>query len=173
MSEQQLRAELVESFKNRAIIYYLIFDEMRREFGAEKAEAVMGRAIRRRGAEKGREKYGRFAPGDLEGVKRTFLSGSADGGRLFQPKVVHEDAAALDILQQKCPLAETWQEMGLPDEEVATLCRIASRIDFGTFETAGFGFSLDSWQPDREGCCYLHIRPGKTPVPSPSGRGPG
>ncbi|MGO8688695.1 MAG: L-2-amino-thiazoline-4-carboxylic acid hydrolase [Thermoguttaceae bacterium] len=161
MSEAQLRSELVESFKNRAIIYHLIFDEMRREFGAEKAEAVMGRALRRRGEQKGREKYGRFAPGDLSGVKRTFLSGSADGGRLFQPEVTHEDAAALDILQRKCPLQEAWQEMGLPDDEIATLCRIASQIDFGTFGAAGFDFSLDSWQPDREGCCYLHIRPGK------------
>ena len=133
----------------------------------------MGRAIYRRGAQKGPEKYGHFAPGDLTDVKRAFLTGSADGGRLFQPEVVHEDAAALDILQHNCPLAETWQEMGLSDEEVATLCRIASRIDFGTFESAGFGFSLDSWQPDREGCCCLHIRPGKMPVPSPAGRGSG
>ena len=161
MSEEQLRRELADSFQNRAIIYYLIFDEMRRQFGAEQAEAVMGRAIYRRGAQKGLEKYGRYAPGDLEGVKRTFLAGSADGGRMFQPEVIHQDAAALDIRQHKCPLQATWQEMGLPDDEVATLCRIASRIDFGTFESAGFGFALDSWQPGREGCCCLHIRPGK------------
>ena len=66
MSEEQLRAELVDSFKNRAILYYLIFDEMRRQFGAEKAEEIMGRAIYRRGEDQGREKYARFAPADLQ-----------------------------------------------------------------------------------------------------------
>ena len=29
MSEEQLRAQLYDSFKNRAMIYYLIFDELR------------------------------------------------------------------------------------------------------------------------------------------------
>ena len=28
----------------------------------------------------------------------------------------------------------------------------------GTFEGAGFGFSADTWQPNAEGCCRLHIR---------------
>jgi hypothetical protein len=161
MSEEQLRHELVDSFKNRAILYYLIFAEMRKEFGAEKAEAVMGRAIYQRGAEKGREKYAALAPKDLPGVKRAFLAGSADGGRLFQPEVVHEDASQLDILHHRCPLLEAWQELGLSEDDVATLCRIAARIDYGTFEAAGFGFSLDTWQPGRGGCCCLHIRAGK------------
>ncbi len=31
MSEEQLRKELQASFKNRAILYYLIFDELRQE----------------------------------------------------------------------------------------------------------------------------------------------
>ncbi len=161
MSEEQLRAELVDSFKNRAILYSLIFDEMRWQFGAEKAEEILGQAIYRRGEDRGREKYARFAPADLQGVKQTFLAGSADGGHMFQPEVVHEDAASLDIKHGKCPLRDAWQELGLPDEDVATLCRIASRIDYGTFEAAGFDFSLDSWQPGGDGCCFLHIRPGK------------
>jgi hypothetical protein len=162
MKKKELRRELAESFKNRAILYYLIFDELRKEFGAEKAEEVMGRAIYRRGAERGRQKYAQFAPADLEGVKATFLAGSADGGRLFEPEVVHQDDASLEIKHRRCPLKEAWQEMGLPDDEVARLCRIAGRIDHGTFEAAGFGFSLDSWQPGGDdGCCCLHIRPGK------------
>jgi hypothetical protein len=162
MKKKQLRRELVDSFKHRAMLYHLIFDELRKEFGPEKAEEVMGRAIYRRGAEKGREKYARFAPADLEGVKDAFLAGSAGGGRIFRPEVLHQDAASLDIKHHKCPLLEAWQELGLPDEEVARLCRIASRIDYGTFEAAGFGFSLDTWQPGGDdGCCCLHIRPGK------------
>jgi hypothetical protein len=160
MSEDQLRRELYDSFKNRAAIYYLIYDEMRRELGAERAEAILSRAIYRRGEQKGKPKYGPYAPADLAGVRKAFVAGSADGGRLFQPEVVREDAEALDIKHHRCPLKEAWQEMGLPDEEVATLCRIAARVDDGTFESAGFRFSADTWQPGGEGCCYLHIRPG-------------
>jgi hypothetical protein len=160
-SEQLLREQLYDSFKNRAMIYYLIFDELRKEFGAEKAEAILGRAIYRRGAQRGKQKYSRFAPNDLEGVKQTFLGGLADEGRLFQPEVLRSDPQALDIKFHRCPLREAWQEAGLPDAEVATLCRIAARIDNGTFESAGFTFHDDTWQPGGDGCCCLHIRPGK------------
>jgi hypothetical protein len=161
MSEEQLRRELIDSYKNRAIIYYLIYDELRKEIGPTRAEAVLGRAIYRRGAQKGKPKYGQFAPKDLAGVREAFVSGSADGGRLFQPEVVREDAQGLDIKHHRCPLKEAWQEMGLPEEEVATLCRIAAKVDDGTFESAGFRFFADTYKPGGEGCCYLHIRPGE------------
>jgi hypothetical protein len=44
---------------------------------------------------------------------------------------------------------------------LARLCRIAGRIDNGTFEAAGFEFWADTWQPGRDGYCHLHVRPGK------------
>ena len=161
MSEEKLRRELVDSFKNRAILYFLIFDELRNHCGQSNAEAILGQAIYRRGEQKGREKYAQFAPKDLDGVKRAFLSGSADGGRMFQPEVIRQDPGRLDIKHHKCPLLEAWRAMGLADEDTATLCRIASRIDYGTFEAAGFRLSLDTWQPGRDHCCVLHIESGK------------
>jgi hypothetical protein len=161
MSEEQLRTQLYDSFKNRALIYYLIFDELRLELGEDRAEELLSRAIYRRGEQRGQEKYGQFAPDDLAGLKAAFLGGLADEGKMFQPEVVRSDAQGLDIKFRACPLRETWQQAGLPDEDVATLCRIASQIDDGTFEAAGFGFSADTWQAGGEGCCYLHIRPGK------------
>jgi hypothetical protein len=160
MSEETLRRELYESFKNRARIYHLIFDELRNELGAERAEAVLKRAIYRRGAEIGAAKFAQFAPDDLAGLKAAFLDGIPDAGRMFQPEVLHADAEALDIKFHACPLRDAWQASGLLPEEVATLCRIAARIDNGTFEGAGFQFSADTWQPGGEGCCRLHIRPG-------------
>ena len=57
---------------------------------------------------------------------------------MFQPEVLRSDAESLDIKFHACPLREAWQESGLSDAEVATLCRIAARIDNGTFEAAGF-----------------------------------
>jgi hypothetical protein len=161
MSEEQIRQELVDSFKHRAILYYLIYDEMRKELGPERAEAILSRAIYRRGAEKGKQKYARFGPADLTGLRKAFVGGSADGGRMFQPEVVREDAEGLDVIHHKCPLKDAWQEIGLPDDEVATMCRIAARVDNGTFEAAGFDFFADTWKPGGEGCCCLHIRPGR------------
>jgi L-2-amino-thiazoline-4-carboxylic acid hydrolase len=158
MSEEALRRELYESYKNRARIYHLIFDELRNEFGADRAEAVLKRAVYRRGVEIGAAKFARFAPHDLAGLKAAFLDGIPDDGRMFQPEVLPSDAEAVDIKFHACPLRESWQESGLSDAEVATLCRIAARIDNGTFEGAGFQFSADTWQPGGEGCCLLHIR---------------
>jgi hypothetical protein len=160
MLEEALRQQLYDSFKNRAIIYFYIFDELRAEVGAKRAEEILARAIYRRGAEKGREKYAQYAPKNLPGLQKTFLAGIADEGRMFQAEVIRADADCLDVKFHACPLRDAWQEAGLPEEEVATLCRIASSIDYGTFEAAGFRFSADTWQPGGEGCCHLHIRPG-------------
>ena len=45
--------------------------------------------------------------------------------------MVHSDAQALDIKFHACPLKDAWLAAGLGPDEVATLCRIASRVDFG------------------------------------------
>jgi hypothetical protein len=161
MSEEQLRAQLYDSFKNRAMIYHSIFDELRAELGDDRAEQLLGRAIYRRGVSRGQEKYARFAPDDLAGLKRAFLEGLPDDGRMFQPEILRDDTEGLSIKFHACPLREAWLEAGLPDQRVATLCRIAARVDNGTFEGAGFRFMADTWQPGGEGCCCLHIRPGE------------
>ena len=159
MSQDELRRQLYNSYKNRALIYHHFLEELGKEVGPERAEEVMKRAIYRRGAEKG-AKYARFAPGDLDGLRAAFVGGLADEGRMFQAEVLRCDAEALDIKFHRCPLREAWQEAGLPEGRIATLCRIAARVDNGTFESAGFRFSADTWQPGGEGCCCLHVRPG-------------
>ena len=98
---------------------------------------------------------------DMEGLKEAFVGGIPDDGAMFKPEVERCDAEGLDIKFHGCPLRDAWMEMGLPEEEVATICRIAARIDNGTFEGAGFEFTADTWQPGDDGCCYLHIRPAK------------
>jgi hypothetical protein len=161
MSEEQLRAQLYGSYKNRAMIYYLIYDELRAELGENRAEEILSRAIYRRGQQLGQEKYAQFGPANLAGLKAAFVGGVPDDGKMFRPEVVRSDAQALDITFHACPLREAWQEADLPEEDVATLCRIAAQIDDGTFEAAGFGFSADTWQPGGKDCCHLHIRPAK------------
>ena len=159
MSEDNLRNELQASFKNRAILYYLMFDELREELGEQKAIQILKRAIYRRGQQIGHQ-FCQFAPHNLAGLKEAFLEIIPDGGRLFDPYVVQCDAEWLVIHLNTCPLKEAWEELGLNDHDKAVMCEIAGEIDKGTFEAAGFSFQPDTWQPGRTGCCHLNIGPG-------------
>ena len=157
---ERLRGELYAAFQNRALMYWHVFDELRKALGEPQAAGLMARAIEARGREIGRQ-FARYAPADLAGLRDAFVGGVPDEGRMFSPKVERCDAATLDITLQRCPLKEAWQQAGVSDTDVATLCRIAGRVDNGTFEAAGFTFSADTWQAGRDGCCHLHIRPGR------------
>ena len=160
MSEQDLRNSLYGSFKNRAMMYYHIFDEMRKEIGEEKAAEIITRGIYKRGLEIGQQ-FAAYGPSDMNGLKDAFLGFVPDDGKMFQPELLRCDAEGIDIQFHRCPLKEAWQEAGLSDDEVAKMCKIAARVDNGTFEGAGFKFSADTWRPGGDGCCRLHIRPGK------------
>ena len=159
MSEEQLRRQLYDAFANRAHVYRLLFDELRAEFGEAKAAELLGRAIRRRGAEQA-AKYAPFAPADLGALKEAFVGGLPDGGAMFAPEVVRCDAEGLDVKFHRCPLKKAWLDAGLPEAEVAALCRVAAEVDRGLFEAAGFRFEADTYRPGAEGCCFLHVRPG-------------
>ena len=152
-SEQRLRAQLYGAFKNRAMLYYRIFDEMRRTLGEEQASEILSRAIYGRGTEIGAA-FARYGPADMVGLRDAFLA-------MIPADVQRCDAGGLDIKLQRCPLKDAWREAGVPEADVARLCRIAGRVDNGTFEAAGFEFWADTWQPGRDGCCHLHVRPGK------------
>ena len=157
--ERRLRDELYAAFKNRALIYRHMFETLRAEHGEARAAEIMGRAIYARGVEIGKS-FARYAPKDFAGLRDAFVGFVPDDGRMFAPEVTRCDAGGLDIKLRRCPLQDAWREAGLPDGEIARLCQIAGRVDNGTFEAAGFEFSADTWQRGREGCCYLHIRPG-------------
>jgi len=157
VTEDKLREQLRNSFKNRAILYYLIFEELRQEFGAERAETIMKRAILRRGRQIGQQ-FQAFAPNDFAGLRDAFLAIIPDDGRMFEPQVMRCDDQGLDIQLETCPLKAAWEELGLDEADRSTLCRIAGEIDKGTFEAAGFRFEPDTWRPGRSGCCHLHVR---------------
>ena len=157
--EQDLRRQLKEAHMSRALVYAAFHDELCARFGAEAAAEVMTAAIYRRGLAIG-QRFARYGPADLEGLRDAFLEFVPDKGRLFQPEVKRCDADGLDIKFHACPLKEAWQAAGIEPEKIATLCKIAGVVDNGTFEAAGFAFRADTWQPGDEGCCFLHIRPG-------------
>lgn len=154
-----LEGQLEAAHKARALFYAAIFDELARRFGEGEAEAIVSAAVYRRGAEVGR-RFAPFAPDDLEGLCRAFLDFVPDRGRLFDPEVRRCDGRELVIHMRRCPLKEAWLEAGLPEQRVATLCRIAGKVDDGTFEAAGFRFAGRTWTPGEPGCCTLTVRPG-------------
>ena len=158
--DERLRGEVYAAFKNRALMYWHIFAELRRALGEPQAMLLLSRAIEARGREIGRV-FARYGPANLAGLRDAFVAGVPDEGRRLAPRVERCDAEGLDITLQRCPLKDAWHEAGVPEADIATLCRVAGRVDNGTFEAAGFEFSADTWQPGREGCCHLHIRPGR------------
>lgn len=136
------RAETRAAFENRAEIYYYVFDELSEEFGAEKAAEIMRRAIRRRGVEVGKKYAPAAVARDLEEVGRIFCEGSACEGELFHPGVEERDADRIVLRMTSCPLIDAWQALGLPADEIDTLCGIAAAVDEGTFEGAGLDLTF-------------------------------
>jgi hypothetical protein len=156
---EALRGELANAMKARAMVYAAVYDELAAELGAEKAEAILKRAIYKRGLAIG-ARFARFGPRDIEGLRAAFMAFIPDGGRPFAPEVKRCDAGGLDIKFHACPLKEAWLEAGFSAEKVAKLCAIAGVVDDGTFAAAGFAFHADTWRPAEDGCCFLHVRPG-------------
>ena len=153
------RKHLVGQMKNRALIYMEMYDVLAEEFGAQKAEALLAKAIYQRGRKMGAA-FAKFAPADLAGLRNAFLASVPGGDAIFQPEVLKNDADSLEIQLHGCPLKDAWREAGLSEEKVETLCRIAGAVDKGLFEGAGFGFENRTWKPSASGCCFLSIRKG-------------
>jgi len=153
------RRDLVAQMKNRALIYLEMYDLLGEELGPARAEALLTKAIYRRGRSAGAA-LAKFAPADLAGVREAFLAGVPGGEELFRPQVRRDDAECLEIQLHGCPLKDAWREAGLSEEKVATLCRIAGAVDKGLFEGAGFKFENRTWTPGAQGCCFLSIRRG-------------
>ena len=154
MDADALRDELRGANANRAILYYLIFDEMRKVVGEEEASAAMKRAIYRRGVEMS-ESIRQFAPARLRTLGEHHVAHSAGGGTVFNPEIRRLDDDAFEVLNTTCPLKQAWQDYGLGDEEVAKMCDIGSAIDYGKFEGAGFRFECDTWTAGKHGYCTL------------------
>lgn len=160
MNEAKLREELYAANENRGVAYAMIFDEMVKEFGLEKAKEVMKRAIYKRGVQIG-ENFKEFAPRNFAGLRDAFLGMIPDGSQMFKPTVTRCDAEGLDIEFENCPLKNSWRKMGLSEEQCAVMCEVSGIVDYGTFEGAGFHFEMTALPEGSKEKCYLKIREKK------------
>ena len=151
------RKDLVGQLKNRALVYLEIYDTLAEELGPQKAEALLAKAIYRRGCSAGKA-LAAHAPANFAGLKEAFLKGVPGEGELFAPEVQRCDAEGLQIQFHACALKDAWLEAGLPEAKVELLCRVAGAVVKGMFEAAGFGIDNRTWAPGAEGCCFLSIR---------------
>jgi len=160
MTKENLDQELRGANANRAILYYLVFDEMRKAHGEVEATRVMRAAIYRRGQQMAVD-IKQFAPDRMQALGEYHVAHSAGGGKLFNPEVKRLDDQGFEVLNATCPLKEAWQAHGLSGAEVAKMCEIGSAVDYGQFEAAGFRFECDTWKSGKRGCCTLKVYPGK------------
>lgn len=154
---EKLAAELDAAFRNRADLYRLILNAMEAEFGSERAEAVLTRAVEERGREVARAAFARFGPNDARALGEAFLAASPDDGRLYPTEVDRgDDAIAFDV--KRCPLKDAWVEAGVGPARLAQLCRIAGAFDRGLFEATGVRFANETWTPGAgERCCRIWL----------------
>lgn len=154
---ERLRRELDAAFRNRADLYRLFHAELEAEFGAAKAEAIMVRAVERRGREVAEAAFAGFGPNDARAIGEAFLSVSPDDGRMYPTDVLRSETS-IEFRVKRCPLKDAWVEAGVSDEQLATLCRIAGAFDRGLFEATGVNFSNVTWTPDHgDGCCHIRL----------------
>src|SRR5262245_32957186 len=153
----RLLRDLDEAHRARARASWFAFDELRREFGAARAEAILARAAERLGEAAGRRLFAGGGARTPDAAARTFLAASPAGGRLFPTEVSRGADGAVTIAVIRCPLQDAWREAGLADDDVVTLCRIAGRFDHGCFDAAGVALEAETWTPGRAGCCRLRL----------------
>jgi hypothetical protein len=154
---EELGRELEASFRNRADLYRLIYDELAAELGDERAEQILARAIEKRGREVAAIAFSGFGPNDAVKLGEAFLAVSPNGGKMY-PTTVHRapDSIAFQVL--RCPLKDAWREAGVDGERLATLCRIAGAFDRGLFEPSGVCFANQTWKPgDGMHCCTIQL----------------
>lgn len=154
---ERLSRELEAAFRNRADLYRLMLEELSQEIGAEAAEAVLIRAIERRGREVAAQAFAGFGPNDARAVGEAFLGVSPDGGRMY-PTEVERSGDGIAFKVRRCPLKDAWVEAGVGEEKLSTLCRIAGAFDRGLFEATGIRFDNVTWTPGHgDGCCHIRL----------------
>ncbi|MBC8790084.1 MAG: hypothetical protein C6Y20_00610 [Tagaea sp. CACIAM 22H2] len=158
MDAEKLKRELDDAFKARARLYRAILDELTVEIGAERAEAVLSRAIEKRGVAAGTALFGALEKPTAKDVADRFLAVSPAEGTLYpHTREDRDGGTTVSVKVHRCPLQDAWREDGATDAEIERLCRISGRFDTGCFGASGVAFEATTWTPGSTGCCTLFL----------------
>lgn len=135
MNTERAVDDTLSAFKFRGVMYYYLFDEMKREFGREKAREVFKRATYRKGVDIQKNYKKSMDNLDFKGLAKDFCDLSAANGSIFHPGIEEVNDNEAIITMASCPLVESWKELGLSPEEIDEMCEVSSAIDYGTFES--------------------------------------
>lgn len=129
--------KVAQATRQRAAVYAHLFLVLRKRLGEAQAVDLMSEAIYNYGEEKSNRNYSEKARGgDLAQAAREFASPDPVKQHQFAPRIVSLGPEEAVIAMSKCPLVDEWRAMGLPDDDVETLCKVAHSVDFGTWEGA-------------------------------------
>ncbi len=159
MKEKECSQETVEAFESatmlRAKAYAYIYEEILKETGEKKADAIMKRAIYRLGVDKSK-KYPPEAAVSARKVAEIFTSDPVSR-ESFGQSLLSGDESSAKVEMTNCALVGMWREMGFTDDKIVKLCDLAYQVDFGKIESLGFTLAFSS--RISEGCksCILEI----------------
>ena len=156
MKQGNQRSMRYSAVEDRGRIYLHIFRELKKRYGEDDAVSVMNSASNAHGVEVGKSLQ-HLAPNNIAGMVEEYFKGP-DGGATFNPEIEELSEDQLQVHVKTCPLKDGWLDYGCSDDEVCTLLKCATGFDKGVYETAGFDYDLEVWQPGREGCCRTRIR---------------
>lgn len=147
---------LKNEIKNRALIYYRIYQQLSAQLGSAEAVRLMGRGIYQRGRDKGEPLGAKIGEPDLVRLAEAFAAGG-DAMDAFEREVVEAGDTRAVLRLTRCPLVDAWDEAGLSQEEKTTMCDIACQVDFGKFEGAGYSLKFRCRIADGDDTCDMEL----------------
>lgn len=140
--------------ENRAMWLALIFEELEKEVGAEKTEAILRRAIFRHGKVRAAAKKAMHGP--IETPEKLSVGFASNlGQRTFEMDHIRYDEKDMKVDFHYCALVNAWDKLGCSDERIALLCDIAMDGDRGFADELGFDLELSGTLANGCDACNL------------------
>ena len=153
MNQPKKESELIlavrSAIEDRAAVLFFLFREMKKVYGAAKAEKLARQAIFKFGIFKAR-KRGRVNTPD-KWAKQHMGSVS---GKVFRSKSAKIEKKESELNFYYCPLVDAWKKLGATKKEIALLCDIAMEGDRGRASVERFKVEL----PQTIGCGDSYCR---------------
>ena len=131
------------AIEDRAAVLFFLYREMKKAYGAAKAEKLARQAIFKFGIFKAKKRGrvntpDRWAKQHMEGIS----------GKIFKSKAAEIGKTESELNFYYCPLVEAWKKLGATKKEIALLCDIAMEGDRGRASIERFGVEI----PQTIGC---------------------